>query len=74
MNRIKARLSKTSGSWIASIIMVINLVKITGRVCHTLNFAVWTFSASSPVVFDIRHGYGIRKFDPCPLVWENVAA
>ena len=74
MNRIKARLSKTSGSWIASIIMVINLIKIIGLVRHTLNFAVWTFSAWSPVIFDIRQGYGIRKFDPCHLVEKNVAA
>ena len=74
MNRIKARLSKTSGSWIAFIIMVINLIKIIGLVRHTLNFAVWTFSAWSPVVFDSRQGYGIRKFDPCHLVEKNVAA
>jgi hypothetical protein len=45
MNRIKARLAHTSGSWVASIIMVINLVKIAGLVCHTLYFTVRTFSA-----------------------------
>jgi len=32
MNRIKARLAQTSESWIASIIMVLNLVKLTGQV------------------------------------------
>lgn len=32
MNRIKARLSQTSQSWIATIIMVLNLVKLAGQV------------------------------------------
>jgi hypothetical protein len=32
MNRIKARLDQTSQSWIASIIMVLNLVKLAGQV------------------------------------------
>ena len=32
MNRIKARLQSTSQSWIATIIMVLNLVKLTGQV------------------------------------------
>lgn len=31
MNRIKARLSDTSESWIASIVLVLNLIKIIGR-------------------------------------------
>ena len=30
LNRIKARLAQTSGSWIASIVLVLNLVKLTG--------------------------------------------
>ncbi len=36
MNRIKARLQQTSESWIAAIVMVLNLVKLTGQVsfCH----------------------------------------
>jgi hypothetical protein len=45
MNRIKARLAHTSGSWIATILMVINLVKITGLVRHALNWTSLTFSA-----------------------------
>ena len=47
MNRIKARLSHTSESWIATILMVINLVKITGLIRHvlTLSTSVQTFSA-----------------------------
>jgi hypothetical protein len=36
MNRIKARLEKTSQSWIASIIMVLNLVKLAGQVSIAL--------------------------------------
>ncbi len=32
LNRIKARLAQTSSSWIATIIMVLNLVKLTGQV------------------------------------------
>jgi IS5 family transposase len=31
MNRIKARLAETSGSWIASIVLVLNLIKIIGK-------------------------------------------
>jgi hypothetical protein len=45
MNRIKARLSHTSGSWIATILLVINLVKITGLVCRALKLTECTFSA-----------------------------
>lgn len=36
MGRIKARLAKTSESWIASIIMVLNLVKLAGQVLFCL--------------------------------------
>ena len=45
MNRIKARLASTSDSREAAILMVINLVRITELVCHTLNFIIYTFSA-----------------------------
>jgi IS5 family transposase len=36
LNRVKARLSNTSLSWIATIIMVLNLVKLTSRVSYWL--------------------------------------
>ena len=36
LDKIKARLSETSQSWIASIIMVLNLVKLAGQVPFTL--------------------------------------
>jgi len=74
MNRIKARLASTSGSWIAAILMVINLVKITGLVRHALNFTACTFSAWVLVIFDIRHGLAVRNFDPCLMVREYAAA
>ncbi len=45
MNRIKARLAHTSGSWIASILMVINLVKLTGVIHYALGLSAQTFSA-----------------------------
>ncbi len=45
MNRIKARLACTSGSWVASILMVINLVKLTGGIHHALGLSAQTFSA-----------------------------
>ncbi len=46
MNHINARLARTSGSWIASILMVINLVKLTGLICHAMRLSALTFSAS----------------------------
>lgn len=36
MNRIKARLAQTSESWIASIVLVLNLVKLAGQVPYCL--------------------------------------
>jgi hypothetical protein len=38
MNRIKARLKDTSESWIASIILVLNLVKLAGQALRALVF------------------------------------
>jgi len=40
MNRIKARLKHTSESWIATIIMVLNLVKLAGEVPYFLYRAI----------------------------------
>lgn len=45
MNRIKARLQGTSQSWIAIIIMVLNLVKLTGQVPYCLFVKGLTYSA-----------------------------
>lgn len=39
MNRIRARLKQTSQSWIASIILVVNLVKLAGKAPYWLSFS-----------------------------------
>jgi IS5 family transposase len=47
MNRIKARLQQTSESWIATIIMVLNLVKLTGQVSYWvkwLTYSAWCWN------------------------------
>ena len=41
MNLIRARLKITSQSWIASIILVLNLVKLTGIALYCLSFSAW---------------------------------
>ncbi len=46
MNRIKARLQKTSESWIATIILVLNLVKLAGEVPICLLRSFLTYSAT----------------------------
>jgi len=43
MNRIKARLAQTSESWIATIIMVLNLVKLAGEVPPYLLYCLFLF-------------------------------
>ena len=45
MNRIKARLQQTSESWIATIIVVLNLVKMAGEVPYVIILKALTFSA-----------------------------
>ena len=45
LNRIKGRLQQTSESWIATIIMVLNLVKLTGQVPFCLIQSLITNSA-----------------------------
>ena len=44
LNRIKARLQHTSQSWIATIIMVLNLVKLAREVPYCLILNAWTYS------------------------------
>ena len=44
MDRIKARLQQTSESWIATIIMVLNLVKLTGQVLYCKLVKIFTYS------------------------------
>lgn len=61
MNRIKARLKQTSESWIATIVMVLNLVKLAGQVpcCRILTF----FSKMFYGMF-IRLKFSIKLFSP----------
>ncbi len=40
LNRVKARLRETSESWIASIILVLNLVKLAGAALPSLFFKI----------------------------------
>lgn len=44
LNCIRARLKTTSQSWIASIIMVLNLVKLAGEALLCLCFSAWTIN------------------------------
>lgn len=46
LNRVKARLQQTSQSWIATIVLVLNLVKLAGQVPLSLFWSTITFSAS----------------------------
>jgi transposase, IS5 family len=55
MNRIKARLQQTSQSWIASIVLVLNLVKLAGQVPYYLWSLLSTYSAR--VCFNIAAWY-----------------
>lgn len=41
MNRIRDRLKHTSQSWIASIILVLNMVKLAGKALACLSFSAW---------------------------------
>lgn len=55
MNRIKARLQQTSESWVATIVMVLNLVKLTGQVLYCLLLRSFTYSAWSPDNTNLPH-------------------
>jgi hypothetical protein len=47
LDRIRARLRETSESWIAGIIMVLNLVKLAGAIALCTIIKVWlSFSAT----------------------------
>lgn len=48
LDRIKARLQNTSESWIASIFLVLNLVKLAGVAAHWV--IVWVFSLSAYII------------------------
>jgi len=50
MNRIKARLQQTSESWIATIILVLNLVKLAGEVPLYIIMNLMSFSAKGLIL------------------------
>lgn len=51
LNRIRARLQNTSESWIASIILVLNLVKLAGVALHCL-LEKWVVSFSESILLN----------------------
>ena len=55
LNRIKARLKETSESWIAGIILVLNLVKLAGAAAPCFIVKIWrTFSARMQKLFSCQ--------------------
>jgi transposase, IS5 family len=55
MNRIKAKLQKTSESWIATIIMVLNLVKLAGEVPYFLYRTIVEVALNLKTIFDCAY-------------------
>lgn len=74
LNRIRARLAQTSQSWIASIVLVLNLVKWAGSASYGLNFegfsngARWFwcetlgFINQIKAICDIEIKFGIKQY------------
>jgi hypothetical protein len=61
LNRIKARLHNTSTSWIATIVMVLNLVKLAGEVPLWLIRSILTFSAR--LIFEFAKNSQMRNLE-----------
>ena len=72
LNRIKARLAQTSESWVASIILVLNLVKITGQLPVFFMQAVFTYSARAIKQFRSPHRLDWEIF--LNFYWESAPA
>lgn len=53
LDRINARTSQTSKSWVASIILILNLVKLAGQVSIASIFDVLTFSANQRIFLNL---------------------
>lgn len=60
MNRIKARLAQTSQSWIATIIMVLNLVKLAGEVPYYLVLHILIYTAKCILLVNHKPDYKIN--------------
>jgi hypothetical protein len=71
LNRIRARLRETSESWIAGILLVLNLVKLAGAVAPCFIVKAWYyFSAKMEILYPLTFGLcseDIRRLS-CPLM------
>ena len=67
MNRIKARLAQTSQSWIATIVMVLNLVK-AGEVPYCLLRKILTSSAKAVLLE--YHKFVVKSNRTCWAVFD----
>ena len=65
MNRIRARLKTTSQSWIASIILVLNLVKLAGEALLCLGFSAWK-GLGKQIILHLRAIISISKIQNRP--------
>ena len=74
LNRIKARLQQTSESWIATIILVLNLVKLAGEVPYYLFSTVLTLPVWSNflIILNIRIDYKYWKKYPTNFLNLNL--
>ena len=61
MNRIKARLSDTSESWIASIVLVLNLIKLIGRASLWLLIKLYSKCTALANYTSITFKYHLEK-------------
>ena len=71
LNRIKARLKETSESWIAGIILVLNLVKLAGAAAPCLIMNVWrSFSIRIQKLF--RYQSLTYRENICPFFSQSI--
>jgi transposase, IS5 family len=67
MNRIKARLHDTSESWIASIVLVLNLIKLIGRASLSLlTKLLYNYVALQTIIYVILK-YQLQKYNRLPV-------
>lgn len=61
MNRIKARLQNTSESWIATIVLVLNLVKLTRGVLYSLLARFITYLVATPRIIPAQYVHSLSE-------------
>jgi transposase, IS5 family len=82
LDRIKARLKGTSESWIASIFLVLNLVKLAGAAlpCHIIRLAesfsatVWQISLTRFAYHEVKHCSFYFKTDEANQIKYKIVA